>query len=125
MHFLIHFCILCMGAGCAYFCAAFVLDVKLLRNAGDEDAKYRVLPAFRLPVAALDAAFALAISKSLYATLCHLRGRGSKLRLCVYRCFAGCLMMAAAASVGYIGYESAFHATHAQYEKWRYEWVRP
>lgn len=95
-----------------------------MRNAGDEDAKYRVLPAFRLPVAALDAAFALAISQALYTTLSHLRAKGSRLRLCVYRCFAGCLMLAAAASVGYIGYESSFHATHALYEKWRYEWVR-
>ena len=107
-----------------YYVAACALDGKRVRDAVDEDAQQRPQAIYLLPVAVLEALIATATCISLRGSLQHLKSKGSSLRLNVYRCFAGCLLVVAACCVGYLMFELHFHVTHSKREKWQFEWVR-
>jgi hypothetical protein len=113
------------GAGFLYFVASLSLEIKILRNTVDEDAKYAALPALRLPLAALEATFAVAMLKSLVATISQIKSKGSQMRLYVYRVFAACMLTVALVCGGYVMFESYYHTIAPHYEKWQFEWVCP
>lgn len=112
------------SAGVCYYIACCALDGKRVRDSVDEDAQQMPQAIYVMPVALLEALFAIATTNALRGSLQHLKSKGSSLRLNVYRCFAGCLAAVVACCIAYLGFELHFHATHPQHEKWQFEWVR-
>jgi Lung seven transmembrane receptor len=107
-----------------YFAATLALAAKRFRNAVDEGALQHSALVYVLPVAALEGVLAAAVWAAFRGSLRHLKGKGSRLRLNVYRLYAGCVAAVAASCVAYLTFAAYFHATHPQNQKWQYEWVR-
>jgi Lung seven transmembrane receptor len=120
----IYFTVCGSHAAALYFIAAVALDAKRSRNSRDEDAQQHTQATYLLPLGILESLLAVAVFSALRNSLWHLGNKGSRLRLNLYRCFAACVALVAAACIGYLSYEAYFHATHAVNEKWQYEWVR-
>lgn len=113
-----------MRAAALYFVASFAFDLKLFQDSLVEDPKLQPQLTYLVPLSALETFYMFAVFRALRSSLRHLKAKGSNFRLIMYRCFAVCMGVVVIAVVGYLTFEAYFHATHPQFEKWQFEWVR-